>query len=637
MQPPIQVGIVLQNRYRVLRTLGQGGFGRTYLAEDQRRFNELCAIKELIPMATDVDTWEKAQELFGREAATLYRIKHPQIPQFREQFEQDKRLFLVQDYISGRTYRSLLDDCQDIGSAFTQEEVLHLMRSLLPVLEYLHHLGIIHRDISPDNIILRDSDAKPVLIDFGVVKELATQLRTPHNQPNYVTTVGKLGYSPREQMQTGIVYPNSDLYALAVTAIVLLTGKEPNELFDETQATWNWYKFVRVDPRLVQIINRMLSYRPSDRYQSAAEVVNALRVLGSNSNRTVSSPVSPNPSPQTPDLSRMQTLAVGGSPPPAPPARPGEKNITEPKPVVSKEERNSSSILDSPLAIVGIGILVIVLAGFGSWAIVRSLNKNTFMNPQIPPEPQTFPSPVISGTETPTPGVEEPVIYSRRLRFDFSNTARVEGSVKATEIIQYTFLGKEDQQLSVLLNDDTGVVVKVLGPNRKPIDDANNVNFYQVKLPETVKYTIQVKTTPKFEEAEYRLKINLEDSIAPVPEATTPTIPTQRPPRNTPEIPTFPPTQEQEPTPETTPEPIFPIDIPSIPENTQPDNTQPSIDIQPDNTQPNNTQPDNTTEPQPETPTDNSSVPPILENQLEENIQPIEEEKAESTDQEIES
>ena len=88
MQPPITTGTILQNRYRIIKTLGQGGFGRTYLTEDQRRFNELCTLKELIPNTTSSSSWQKAQDLFRREAEVLYQIKHPQIPQFREQFEQ---------------------------------------------------------------------------------------------------------------------------------------------------------------------------------------------------------------------------------------------------------------------------------------------------------------------------------------------------------------------------------------------------------------------------------------------------------------------------------------------------------------------------------------------------------------------
>ncbi|MFM6283161.1 MAG: protein kinase domain-containing protein, partial [Dolichospermum sp.] len=154
----------------------------------------------------------------------------------------------------------------------------HLLRFLLPVLSYIHSQGIIHRDISPENVILREGDSLPVLIDFGVVKELATKLQS--SSPSSVTTVGKLGYAPSEQMQAGRVYPSSDLYALAVTAIVLLTGKEPGDLFDEQQLTWDWQKWVNVTPEFSQILQRMLSHKPGDRYQSATDVTQALLNVG---------------------------------------------------------------------------------------------------------------------------------------------------------------------------------------------------------------------------------------------------------------------------------------------------------------------------------------------------------------------
>ena len=162
LQPPLQLGTVLQNRYRVDRVLGQGGFGRTYLAEDLGRFNELCALKELIPAQADNYTLEKSQQLFQREAAILYQIQHPQVPQFRATFEEDRRLFLVQDYVAGKTYRTLLDEYQANGQTFSEAEVFHLLKQLLPVLAHIHARGIIHRDISPDNIILRESDAKQI-------------------------------------------------------------------------------------------------------------------------------------------------------------------------------------------------------------------------------------------------------------------------------------------------------------------------------------------------------------------------------------------------------------------------------------------------------------------------------------------
>src|SRR4028118_997056 len=257
MEPPIASGTILQNRYHLITVLGQGGFGRTYLAEDQGRFNEPCALKELIPPETAY-ALDKSKELFQREATTLYQIKHPQVPEFRATFEQDGRLFLVQDYVEGKTYRELLNerkaqtyiqpDNQNVGQpaptrnvpansgVFSEAEVRQLLGQLLPVLDHIHSKGIIHRDITPDNIIRRNTDGLSVLIDFGVVKELATRFMSP-NASAPITTVGKVGYAPSEQIQTGRAYPSSDLYSLAVTAVVLLTGKEPQALLDNNQ---NW-------------------------------------------------------------------------------------------------------------------------------------------------------------------------------------------------------------------------------------------------------------------------------------------------------------------------------------------------------------------------------------------------------------
>ncbi|MFN6568894.1 serine/threonine-protein kinase [Dendronalium sp. ChiSLP03b] len=536
MQPPIIVGTVLQNRYRVIQILGQGGFGRTYLAEDQRRFNELCAIKELMTVATGVSAWEKAQELFQREATILYQIEHPQVPKFREKFDQDQRLFLVEDYVAGKTYRTLLADRQAVGQTFSETEVLQLIRFLLPVLEHIHSRGIIHRDISPENIILRDSDAKPVLIDFGVVKELATRLQSPDSE-SPVTTVGKLGYSPIEQIQTGRAYPNSDLYALAVTAIVLLTGREPSDLFDENQLTWNWQRWVRVNPQFAQVLNRMLNRIPSDRYQSAADVAQALQYPEL-------------PSVPTPELSNLQTVAVGRRPDPvSPPIAPNNK----PDPVIPPSR--SSSVLDNPLAIGAIGSAVVVLAGFGSWALVSSI-RNQSRTPQNEAPPQTFPSPVVSGgttfapTPTPTPTNDQPVISTKRLNLRGSGTTIVEDTIKANQIIQYSFFGQQGAKLTAFLDQGSGILLSVFGSNQQPIDStALQVTSYQGILPITGRYTIQLTLAPGVAESDYNLNVALEKALEPTPTQTSIETPIQ--------IPTQTPIQTPTPTPIIVPTPII--------------------------------------------------------------------------------
>ncbi|AKG22320.1 serine/threonine-protein kinase [Calothrix sp. 336/3] len=540
MQPPISLGTVLQNRYLIKQILGQGGFGRTYLAEDQGRFQELCAIKELIPMTTEPAAWEKSQELFQREAAILYQIQHPQIPQFRERFEHEQRLFLVQDYVEGKTYRRLLEDHQAINSKFTESEVLKLLRSLLPVLDYIHGRGIIHRDISPENIMLRDRDQQPVLIDFGVVKELATKLQSP-NQTGAATYVGKLGFSPAEQMQTGQAYPSSDLYSLAVTAIVLLTGKEPQDLFDENQLAWNWQKWVAVSPKMAMVLTKMLSYRPGDRYQNAMEVLEALRSIESGNTPVVNNP-----------QSNVQTVAVGHRPDPVTPSTPQRPDAVIPPPA-------TRSILDNPLAVAAITLGVIIFAGFGSWIIVRSIRTQSQADNQ-PVAPQTFASPLVTaGTPTPkltesTEPTEEPtqtptstptqapVIKIKRLTFGASNIAKVDDTIRANQVIRYTFRGKVEQQITAALSQESGVALTVLAPNGKPVETtAQGVTFYQGILPVTGRYTVELSLNPGVNESDFSLNVGLEDLLTPSPtprETTAEPIPIETPTPTTEPIPT---------------------------------------------------------------------------------------------------
>ena len=540
LQPPLRFGSILQSRYRVTTILGQGGFGRTYLAEDLGRFNELCAIKELIPSQSDTYFLEKSKELFQREAAILYQIQHPQIPQFRATFEQDRRLFLVQDYVVGQTYKTLLDDRQRHGQTFSEAEILQLLRQMLPVLAHIHTKGIVHRDISPDNIILRD-DNKPVLIDFGVVKELATRFQSANNpQP---TTVGKLGYAPSEQIQTGRAYPSSDLYSLAVTAVVLLTGKEPQELFDDSILVWNWQQWVKVSPGLAQVLNRMLSYKPSDRYQSVAEVAKTLQAIEHYTTKA-SNQVSQTSNQHSPaiELSKVQTVVVASN------SEGIEANnrTNRPNPVI----RSSNRQWDKPWIFTPLIIFVAILAGIGGWSITHVfLNRDN----QQPPLPQDFPSPTVSNaqptpiptpsstpTSTPTPTINnQPITYNQSLNLVTGETTSVESSLKADSTVNYTFKAEQGQQLSASLEKE-GVLITILAPSQLPIgQEAVRVTRYQGTLPTSGEYTIRLSPVEGVVESNYKLSLSLEnppastptptpsESSAPSPSVELPTVETE--------------------------------------------------------------------------------------------------------------
>jgi serine/threonine protein kinase len=271
---PLTPGFLLDNRYEVVRCLGRGGFGRTYLAKDRHRFDERCLLKEFAPQ--DTTTLQKATELFEREAGILYQLKHPQIPTFRALLTGtvagQTALFLVEQYIEGQSYAQWLQQ----GHRMSEADAIRLLLDLLPVLAYLHDRGVIHRDISPDNLIAPHFTGKPVLIDFGSVKQVVQAAQYSPAQPG--TQVRKPGYTPPEQFR-GEAYPSSDLYALAVTVLVLMTDRSPLSFYDDRTLSWNWRSTLRLHPALGVILDRMLATRLNDRYPSAQEVLQALQPL----------------------------------------------------------------------------------------------------------------------------------------------------------------------------------------------------------------------------------------------------------------------------------------------------------------------------------------------------------------------
>lgn len=273
-------------RYTIQRVLGQGGFGRSYLAADQQRFGELCVLKEFRPANRSSRAMQKGLDLFKREAKTLYQIDHPQIPKFLACFTQAQRLFIVQEFIDGVTYSQLLrqQQAQSLQDPlFAEADITQWLRQMLQVLDYLHGLNIVHRDISPDNIILSRDRNLPVLIDFGLVNDALARIMSDDDeegdrqQPSSI--VGKFGYSPPEQLRLGMCYPSSDLYALGVTAIVLLTGRFPKELMNAESLEWEWDKHIRASAGLVKVFRKLLLTSPKERYQSAQDVLGAIDAL----------------------------------------------------------------------------------------------------------------------------------------------------------------------------------------------------------------------------------------------------------------------------------------------------------------------------------------------------------------------
>ncbi|MDZ8186800.1 MAG: bifunctional serine/threonine-protein kinase/formylglycine-generating enzyme family protein [Nostoc sp. ChiSLP02] len=306
-------GNLLGNRYRVLQLLGEGGFGRTYTAEDTGRFDDVCVIKQFFPQVQGTAALSKAAELFKQEAKRLYELgeNHSQIPRLLAYFEQGSSLYLVQEFIRGQT---LLKELQQ--KAFSEEQIRELLADLLPVLQFIHDRNVIHRDIKPENIMRRESDRKLILIDFGGAKQV-----TQTSLARQATGIYTVGYAPSEQM-AGFATPVSDLYALGATCARLLTqslavqdtsGNLHDRLYDAFNAQWMWRellqeKGVTISDELGQILDKLLKHLPKERYQSAAEVLEDLNSPKTKIPTTIITIPQPQLLPVQPNTTSLQTF-----------------------------------------------------------------------------------------------------------------------------------------------------------------------------------------------------------------------------------------------------------------------------------------------------------------------------------------
>jgi len=276
MRPPIAPGTLLQNRYCLIGAAGQGKFGQTYLARDQKRLNELCVVKEFTPVQQDPAVVESLRQRFHQDVSGLYELQHPQLPHLRMMFAQDERLYWIRDYVEGKSYGVLLSERKAQGQCFSEAEVIQFLLKVLPVLTYLHNRGVVHRNLSLDTLIVRQQDQLPIVINFGLVRELVTRLQLHPLDQN--EALGKWGFVPPEQLH-GKADPTSDLYALAVTAIALLTGKMPQALYNSQTQQLDWEPLVTVNPTLTRLLRQMLHPQPKKRLASAAQVSHILEPL----------------------------------------------------------------------------------------------------------------------------------------------------------------------------------------------------------------------------------------------------------------------------------------------------------------------------------------------------------------------
>ncbi|KAB8317248.1 serine/threonine protein kinase [Tolypothrix campylonemoides VB511288] len=275
--------LILVGRYLPTRLLGRGGFGAAFLARDRYTPGmRKCVVKQFQPAGNLSPTQlQLAQDLFEREAVVLEDIGHlhEQIPDLFAYFpvivpslqpgQQDQFFYLVQEYIDGQDLEQELAQ----KGKYSEQEVLEILREILKLLKFVHEKGIIHRDIKPSNI-MRHRNGKLYLLDFGAVKQVTN---APIGGSGASTGIYSMGFAPPEQMSGGQVFPSTDLYALAVTTLMLLTGEtQITQLFDGYSNQWKWQSHVTVSTHLADILDKMLLSAANLRYQSAQEVLVAL-------------------------------------------------------------------------------------------------------------------------------------------------------------------------------------------------------------------------------------------------------------------------------------------------------------------------------------------------------------------------
>ncbi|MBF2016777.1 MAG: tetratricopeptide repeat protein [Rivularia sp. T60_A2020_040] len=293
------LGNTLVGRYQIISNLGGGGFGETFVAYDTHLpGSPKCVVKKLKPQATDPVTLETARRLFDTEAKVLYKLgRHEHIPQLLAYFEENQQFYLVQEYIQGHDLNEEIKP----GKPISEDQVISLLQEILEILEFVHQQKVIHRDINPRNILRQEKDGKLVLIDFGAVKQITTQVVSTGHQTKFTVAIGTPGYIPSEQAQ-GEPRFSSDIYALGIIIISAITGlsNEQLEKDDDTNEIV-WQKYATVSPEFAEIVDTMVRYDFRMRYSSATQALQALKSLNKPSSGTMVlniAPLPPKPKPR---------------------------------------------------------------------------------------------------------------------------------------------------------------------------------------------------------------------------------------------------------------------------------------------------------------------------------------------------
>jgi serine/threonine protein kinase, bacterial len=426
---------LLNNRYQVIQVLGAGGFGETFLAEDtympsRRR----CVIKQLKPISNDPQTYQIIQKRFEREAATLEYLgeANDQIPKLFAYFSENGLFYLVQEWVHGQTLTNVI---QSQGQ-LQENTVREILLSLLSVLDYVHSKGIIHRDIKPDNIILREIDNKPVLIDFGAVKETIRTTINAAGHPTQSLVIGTPGFMPSEQAIGRPVYA-TDIYSLGLTAIYLLTGKYPQELETHPhtgQILWQDYAG-GVSPQLAMVLTQAIEPRTSDRFTTAAKMLYALKSEAST----------------VPSVNN--TVATIRLTPP--------KAISSPSQNPVIKTANNSRIWHTPTMIIG-GFVVGIMGAVAISSMNRPETRNSIAtNSNITSTSTQTPTPIITNTPISEPTLSPtPSILSKPIESIPENTPTPIQTIEVSTPQPEAEIKNEEKQTSIVPTTEPALTIK---------------------------------------------------------------------------------------------------------------------------------------------------------------------------------
>ena len=386
------VGQTIQGRYYVVKQLGRGGVGVTFVAQDQQCFDSPCVVKQLKPKVANTKTLEIARRLFNREAEIMNRLGDcDRIPRLLAYFEHNNDFFLVQELIEGH------DLSQEIiiGEPWSAEKTIALLRDTLEVLLFVQQNSVIHRDLKPSNLMRRYKDNKIILIDFGSVKQVSTQIVDAAGQIKPTVAVGTKSYMPMEQM-VGRPGFYSDIYAVGIIAIQALTGVHPQQLKinDDGEIVWRnrLNSKLNYQPLLLDILDKMIRRRYQERYTSAGVVLSDLDRLDADKNNDRETVLVANHQPtnsKSPENNATKII----TPPNSYPARKNERNKPEKSNQIKKSQQTNKqtklSKAQSKIWAIAAAMFAVLAAALGAWFLLRQ-NSSQPQNELSPYENKTL-------------------------------------------------------------------------------------------------------------------------------------------------------------------------------------------------------------------------------------------------------